>query len=284
MAETRSDLRADCAACTGLCCVALAFSRSSDFAVDKGAGEPCRHLAQDFACRIHPVLRESGYPGCTAFDCFGAGQKVSQHTAAGADWRADAATASAIFTAFPVVRALHETLWYLAEATARASDHALLDRLREMTGTTERLSLGTAAELASLDLAAHRAAVDPLLRRASELVRAGVPGPRGRDREGADLLGAELRRTPLRGAGLRGALLIGADLRGVDLTGTDLLGADLRAADLRGADLSGSLFLTQVQVGGARGDDATRLPAALLRPGHWGPAGHGGEPSGAATR
>ncbi len=65
-------------------------------------------------------------------------------------------------------------------------------------------------------------------------------------------------------------LLIGADLRGARLDRADVLGADLRAADVRGTDLSTCLFLTQPQVGAARGDAATAIPAVLRRPGSWG--------------
>ena len=41
----------------------------------------------DDGCRIHATLREDGWPGCTVFECFGAGQQVSQVTYAGASWR-----------------------------------------------------------------------------------------------------------------------------------------------------------------------------------------------------
>ena len=67
------DLRADCARCFGLCCVAPAFAASADFAIDKPAGQACPHLAGDFRCGIHDELRPRGFPGCTVYDCFGAG-------------------------------------------------------------------------------------------------------------------------------------------------------------------------------------------------------------------
>ena len=41
------ELTADCGRCFGLCCVALPFSRSADFAYDKPAGEPCVNLQPD---------------------------------------------------------------------------------------------------------------------------------------------------------------------------------------------------------------------------------------------
>jgi uncharacterized protein YjbI with pentapeptide repeats len=127
---------------------------------------------------------------------------------------------------------------------------------------TERLARDV---LAAPDVAAHRARVAPLLRRASALVR----GSAGADRAGADLIGADLRGDDLRRADLRNACLIGADLRGVDLGLADLIGADLRDADLCRADVSTALFVTQPQLNAARGDGATRIPASLERPPHW---------------
>ena len=88
----------------------------------------------------------------------------------------------------------------------------------------------------------------------------------GSDLSRADLVGVRWPDADLRRASLRGALLLGADLRGADLRLADLLGADLRGADLRGADLSTSLFLTPMQAAAARGDAATRLPAAGAPP------------------
>ncbi|MGY1663309.1 pentapeptide repeat-containing protein [Geodermatophilus sp. SYSU D00705] len=267
--DARAELRADCARCAGLCCVAPAFAASADFALDKPAGRACPHLQGDSRCGIHAELRERGFPGCTVFDCFGAGQRTVQVTFGGRDWRAGPDVAASVFTAFGVQRQLHELLWYLTEALSlpaaaplRRELTAARDRAAELTGATPE-------ELADVDPAVLRAEAGALLASVSELARAGVRRG-GRDRRNADLVGADLRRTDLRGVSLRGAYLIGADLRAADLTGTDLLGADLRAADLRGADLSAALFLTRPQVAAARGDAGTRLPAVLEHPGHWG--------------
>ncbi|WP_225844475.1 pentapeptide repeat-containing protein [Streptomyces sp. HPF1205] len=262
-------LRADCANCFGLCCVALAFTRSADFAEDKKAGDPCRHLSAAHTCGIHARLRESGYRGCTVYDCFGAGQKVSRITFGGADWRdAPAGHGAAMFAALPVMRQLHELLWYLTEALALRSAAPLHGEIVRLKTRVEALTEGTPDDLAALDVAAERAVTGDLLARVSATVRGRLPGRR-RDRRGADLVGARLRGADLRGADLRGSLLIGADLRGADLREADLLGADLRDTDLRGADLTGALFLTHPQVNAARGDAATRVPAHLTRPPHW---------------
>ncbi|WP_435824346.1 pentapeptide repeat-containing protein [Microbispora amethystogenes] len=278
----RLALRADCADCFGLCCVALPFAASADFAITKDAGRPCPNLGTDFRCGIHARLRESGFPGCTVYDCFGAGQKVSKVTF-GRSWREEPANAGRMFEVFAVMRHLHELLWYLGEGLSLPEARPVHAELRRAFEDTERLTLSGPGELLALDVAAHHDAVNGLLLRVSELVRAAAGGPdsggrsrggKGRERRkadhrGADLAGARLRRADLRGANLRGACLIGADLSGADLRGADLIGADLRAADLRGANLAESLFLTQPQVNAARGDEATRLPAALGRPAHW---------------
>ncbi|MER6046889.1 pentapeptide repeat-containing protein [Streptomyces sp. NPDC001793] len=264
----RLPLLSDCGNCFGLCCVALPFARSADFALDKEAGRPCPNLQDDFRCGVHRDLRQRGFSGCTVFECFGAGQKVSQVTFGGTDWRSAPETARPMFDAFAVMRQLHELLWYLTEAVALPPARPVRDELRALLERTERLTLGTAKELAALDVAAHRGAVNVLLLRVSELVRAKVPG-RKKERRGADLMGARLKGADLKGANLRGAYLIAADLRDADLRSADMIGADLRDADLRGADLTGSIFLTQAQVNAARGDAATRLPRGLRRPGHW---------------
>jgi hypothetical protein len=261
----RRELRADCARCAGLCCVAPPFQRSADFAIDKPAGEPCPHLRADFRCEIHDRLRPAGFPGCDVFDCFGAGQRIVQVTFGGRSWRESRELAPAMFAALPVMRQLHEMLWYLAEVLALPAAAEVHTEAEALQARTEALAGSAAHELAMLDVGAVRRPVGELLERASALARGGS----GPDRRGADLAGASLRGAALAGADLRGALLIGTDLRDADLRTADLLGADLRGADLRGADLRGVLFLTRPQLAAARGGARTRIPAGFDRPGHW---------------
>ncbi|MFE4669866.1 pentapeptide repeat-containing protein [Streptomyces sp. NPDC056716] len=260
-------LRGDCANCFGLCCVALPFTASADFARDKPAGTPCPNLGDDHRCGIHARLRERGYPGCTVYDCFGAGQHVSQVVFGGVDWRTGPPErARRMLDVFPVVRQLHELLRYLTEALTLPAARPVHPKLRHALEHTRRLTHGTPEELAALDVAAHRQRVSALLLRTSELARAGRRGP---DRRGADLIGARLTDADLRGANLRGTYLIAADLTGADLRGADFIGADLRDTDLSDADLTGAFFLTQPQVNAARGNAGTRLPGSVTRPGHW---------------
>ncbi|MCX5052250.1 MULTISPECIES: pentapeptide repeat-containing protein [unclassified Streptomyces] len=265
----RAGLRGDCESCFGLCCVALPFAASADFAIDKQAGKPCPNLRGDHRCGIHARLRDKGFTGCTVYDCFGAGQKVSEVTFGGQDWRTGPAQdARRMFDVFPVVRQLHELLWYLTEALALPPARPVHAELRRALEKTEDLTRGTPEQLAALDVPAHRQEVNVLLLKTSELVRAGTRGRR-KDRRGADLMGARLKGADLRGANLRGAYLIAADLTGADLRDADMIGADLRDADLTDADLTGAFFLTQPQINAARGSAGTRLPDSVTRPVHW---------------
>ncbi len=262
------NLRADCERCFALCCVAPTFSISADFPITKKAGQACPNLQPDFRCGIHPRLRQQGFRGCAVYDCFGAGQKVSQITFAGRDWRQAPITAKQMFEVFAIMRTLHELLWYLTEALRMPSAHPLYEELRLVLSETERLTHKSPAALLELDVTAHQRDVNVLLLRVSERVRAGVRHKK-KDLRGADLIGAKLKGADLRGANLRGAYLIGADLSEADLRLADLLGADFRDADLRGTNLTSSLFLIQSQLDAAKGDRDTKLPPSLTRPKHW---------------
>jgi len=268
----RRELRADCERCAALCCVAPAFSASVEYAIDKPAGQACPHLHADFRCSIHDRLRPSGFGGCAAFDCLGAGQQVVQLTFGGRDWRAEPEIAASMFAAFAVMRRLHQLLWHLNEALALRPASQLARDLDDAFSSTERLTRCGPDELVALDGDEHHARVNEILLRVSDHVRARA-GANGPDLRGADLAGRDLRAAALAGASLRGALLIGADLRDVDLGYADLTGADLRGANLGGADLAESLFVGQQQLDSARGDARTKLPPRLRRPAHWAPAG-----------
>jgi len=241
--------------------VLLPFSASAGFGVDKPGGRPCLNLLSDDSCRIHATLREDGWPGCTVFECFGAGQQVSQVTYGGTSWREqdNLAEMAAVLT---VMRQLHEMLVHLVEVARRSPDPAA-DVVRV---EIEELTTADPEALLLADVDALHERVGRLLSEASTRVRR--PWPAGQDRTRADLAGRRLTGDH-RGWSFRGALLIAADLRGADLRDVDLLGTDLRDADVRGCDLSSALFLTQPQVNGAIGGRATTLPEGLSRPARW---------------
>lgn len=270
------DLKADCEKCFGLCCVALPFAASADFAIDKEAGSPCINLQSDFRCGVHKDLRQIGFQGCTVFDCFGAGQKVSQYTYKGKDWRSEPESAKEMYDVFPIMRQLQEMLWYITDALALNLNRNIHSELQSALTETERLTYLPSDSLLELDMVAHRAYVNDLLLQTSELVRSEAIHLQGKGKKrhknigrGADLIGANLKDANLIGANLRGAYLIAANLSGADMRKADLIGADFRDADLSGADLTDSIFLTQAQLNAAKGDINTKITARLNRPSHW---------------
>jgi uncharacterized protein YjbI with pentapeptide repeats len=252
------ELVADCSRCFGLCCVLLPFHRDSGFAVSKDSGEPCHHLRSDDRCGIHDTLREDGWPGCAAFDCFGAGQQVSQVTYGGASWR-DLDDLGEMAAVLSVMRQLHEMLAHLTEVQRRSPADDAAAVCEELLALTD----GDPLTLLTADLDEVRSRVSPVLREATERLH-GPGRPMPHDLAGEDLRGADLVR-----ADLRGSVLIATDLRGCDLTHADLLGADLRDADVRTARLTDAWFLSQAQLNTTHGDGTTGVPEHLTRPAHW---------------
>lgn len=272
----RESLRADCSQCFGLCCTALNLIASSDFPINKPAGSPCVNLQSDYGCQIHAHLREKGFKGCTVFDCLGAGQVVSQVTFKGQSWRDDPEIGARMFQVFPIMEQIHEMIAYAAEALSYELPQALSDKLNVQLTELQRLTKRDADHLLALDLVMYRFPLNELLSETSKHIRervlvniSGTKKAKDYNHERADWIGKNLSGQDLQAINLRGAYLIAADMSKADLRGADLIGADLRDADLRGADLSTGMFLTQMQINSAKGDEKTLLPPHILRPSHW---------------
>lgn len=282
--STINHLKPDCQNCFGLCCVALYFSKHDGFPTDKQAGVPCPNLAQDYTCIIHENLSEQGLKGCISYECFGAGQQVSQVTYGGGQgWKAQGADHSSsdqMFNVFLIMKQLHEMCWYLYESLSYDIPNALADDVQYLLNETEKATLTSPDELQNFDLFVHHTKVSTLINKVTEFVQINLHQILSKTssfnenkilktKQKRDFIGANLTKKELRCADLRGCLLIAANFQGADLCGTNFIGADLRDANLRGANLTQSLFLTQPQINGAKGNKSTQLPANLSRPVHW---------------
>ena len=170
----RPDLLPDCGKCAAVCCVATSFDASDDFAFDKSAGVPCRHLLTDCRCAIHDDLVRRGFSGCAVYDCYGAGQRVT-HAFEGRPW--DRRERDEVFL---ILRGVHELLWLLTEA-AKLGPPAVADLVRDLalaTSALDAIARQPAPALFEIDLRAHRAAAGVLLRRVGE----ALGGRRGANR------------------------------------------------------------------------------------------------------
>src|SRR5262249_56966865 len=132
--------------------------------------------------------------------CFGAGQKVAQVTFGGEDWRQAPGIAAQMFRVFTIMRQLHELLWLLGEALALPAAGPLHTELDQAFEDTERVTRRTPAALDALDMTAYRRDVGALLRRASELARAGSGGAGGAGPARARPIGGDLARARPGGA------------------------------------------------------------------------------------
>ncbi len=149
-------LRGECDRCAALCCVGHAFDRSESFAFDKAADVPCSNLDENNRCIVHAHLAAAGFPGCAAYDCYGAGQVVTQEMFGGRSWRDEPGLLPPMMDAFRALRRVHELRLLLREARMlpldedEARELAAFDRALEADGswTPSRLKAFERGDLA----------------------------------------------------------------------------------------------------------------------------------------
>ena len=117
-----------------------------------------------------------------AYDCFGAGQRVVALFGG-------SARSAAMLSAYEVVRQLHELLWYMTDALSRAAAAPVHGALADARSEIDASIAGGPSSIGSTDPEAHRAAVAPLLRRASSLTRRRAADLANRDPTGRDPTG-----------------------------------------------------------------------------------------------
>lgn len=110
------ELRANCGQCAALCCVSFSFDKSAQFAIDKAAGSPCPNLGSSGDCTVHEKLAEHGFNGCVQYDCFGAGQHLTQTVFAGRSWQDEPSLLVPMMNGFRAMRQVHDLLVLLNEA------------------------------------------------------------------------------------------------------------------------------------------------------------------------
>jgi hypothetical protein len=97
-----------------------AFYAVQGFAFDKPAHSACRYLTLENRCGIHTERAYRGFSGCLAFDCYGAGQRVTQELFKGTSWRTSGkALVEKLSLAYTSLLALHRlmAMLVLAEET-----------------------------------------------------------------------------------------------------------------------------------------------------------------------
>jgi hypothetical protein len=146
-----------------------AFYSVQGFAFDKPAHSACRHLTLEDRCAIHVGLASRGFPGCVAFDCYGAGQRVTQELFNGMSWRtSDETTVRNLFSVYTSFLVLHRLMAMLALAEAIASP-AFETQLRLKRQQIDDLCRSEEARRGNLDTATLQADVLKLVRKGQKV-------------------------------------------------------------------------------------------------------------------
>ena len=157
-----SAFRADCSRCCGLCCVVPDQLVGQGFRVAKPAETPCAHLNGLHRCCIHATRALQGYPACEGFDCYGAGQWITQRLFQGAQWSDSPELAQQMFAAYRYWAPRFEAAALLEAALPHVRDEARCTIAAMISSLTagETLELPTdAARLRRETLALIRSAL-----------------------------------------------------------------------------------------------------------------------------
>jgi uncharacterized protein YjbI with pentapeptide repeats len=241
-------LAINCDNCSGLCCVALYCAKSEGFPADKPGGRPCQNLSSDFRCTIHAELIQAKMKGCLAYDCFGAGQKVTQDCFPEINWKNEPEQANQIYDTFLCLFQLHQMLWYLIEASSFRLEARINTTIDDLIFENERMTGLLPTEILNLDIEAYRLKVNRILKEVSKVIAVHP----SKDKEKKDFFGKKFNGTNLDSRDFSMSLMIAADLEGCSLINTNFLGADMRDANIKNTNLSESVFLTQMQINGER--------------------------------
>lgn len=260
-------MKADCSKCSGLCCTALFFSKTDGFPKDKAAGQPCTNLLNDYRCKIHSQLEKQKMKGCIGYDCFGAGQQVTQVIYQGQTWNDIPDRTTEIFDVFINVFKLYQIRYYLIEAASLISAQPLKESIQCLIEENIKMCHYSPESILSLDLEQYRQRSNHILIQVCKLLQQSL---HSEDKKfPANFLGGNFKGRDMSGADLSSKLLIAANFEKCLFHGTIFLGADTRDTNFNNADLSEAVFLTQGQVNSAKGNCNTKLPCHLDYPSTW---------------
>jgi hypothetical protein len=144
--------------------VALGFERSEWFSFDKASDVSCPHLLPQNRCAVHASRARRGLSGCVNYDCYGAGQRVTQELFGGLSWREQPALAPSMFEAFRVMRRVHELRLLLHEAGRLALPRPRAELREQLLARLEPTAGWTREGVQGLDVERCQADVHDFLR------------------------------------------------------------------------------------------------------------------------
>lgn len=258
----------NCESCTGLCCVALFFSKSDGFPKDKKAGIACKNLQPDYKCKLYSQLSKHGLKGCMAYDCFGAGQYITRYIKGFPNWRTiSPKEAEQIFNSFLVVMRVHQTLWYLSQCLILQLPQPEKEKAKLLIDEGNMLIDISLERLAVLDTQPFCEKSNNFLKHICTIFKSYFSNSSKVSCN--NYIGKNMKQKNLTGKDFSMSLLIAANLEQANLYGANFLGSDTRDTNICNTDLSQCLFLTQIQINSANGNNKTVLPPYLQKSKTW---------------
>ena len=266
--ERLEQLKVDCSQCSGLCCTALFFSKIDGFPENKIAGKPCTKLQNNYRCKIHHELEKRNMKGCIGYDCFGAGQHVTQYIYKGETWQTSKEQSKEIFDVFIIIFQLYQIRYFLEESRIVIPAKELWSDIENLINENEILCNSTKQSILDIDIDSYRNKVNILLKQVCASIIMSFKHNNNKKKL-TEFLGRSFKKRDMSGLDLSMKLLIATSFDSCIFDGTIFLGADTRDANFSNADLRESVFLTQGQINSAKGNRSTKLPKHLDYPVTW---------------
>ncbi|MEG0457218.1 MAG: pentapeptide repeat-containing protein, partial [Oscillospiraceae bacterium] len=187
--------------------------------------------------------------GCLAYDCFGAGQKTTQHFINNINWKQDTAKNHDIFQTFQIIFQLNQMQWYLLDAFLLISDNDLKTKIEDFIYENEKITNSGINEILNFNVEDYRFKINKILKQVCNTF--SLYDYKNKQK---NYLGYDFKNENIIGKDFSMALLINANFENCILHNVNFLGADIRDSNLKNADLSHSVFLTQMQINSAKGN------------------------------
>ncbi|WP_392486043.1 pentapeptide repeat-containing protein [Haloimpatiens sp. FM7315] len=265
--ENLNQLKSDCSKCSGLCCVALFFSTIDGFPENKNAGNPCSKLQNNYRCKIHDELEKRNMKGCIGYDCFGAGQHVTQCIYKKETWQTLKEQSKEIFDVFIIIYQLYQIRYFLEEAKIVIPAKNLRNDIENLIDENKVLCNFTPDKIQHINIDNYRNKANLILKKVCDSITKSFNN--STSKQLTEFMGRTFKKRDMSGLDLSVKLLIATNFEGCIFNGTIFLGADTRDTNFSNADLSEAVFLTQGQINSAKGSRNTKLPKHLDYPVTW---------------
>ncbi len=165
------DLSADCQHCFGLCCVALPYAKSADFAFDKDGARLAATYNQTINVLYIKTSEKKGFEAVLLMNALAPARRYLKLLMRERIGKTTPKQQARCLT-FSYYAAMHEMLWYIHEALSIETAKPIHRELRACFDKIDKLTRLSKENLLTLQVNEYRAEVNEWLLKTSELVRA----------------------------------------------------------------------------------------------------------------